>query len=138
MKKVMRKLVTLLMITAMITTVFAGCGSDKSSGGGSTSGSEKAKKVIIGTQEMPNDEGIAKAEDYFSTEMGVDVEIKQFDSGKDINTALASGSIDFGLAGSCPAALAISQDFGIKVIWIHEVLGSVESLVSRKAADIKR
>lgn len=137
MKKVMRKLVTLLMITAMITTVFAGCGSDKSSGGGSTSGSEKAKKVIIGTQEMPNDEGIAKAEDYFSTEMGVDVEIKQFDSGKDINTALASGSIDFGLAGSCPAALAISQDFGIKVIWIHEVLGPVESLVSRKAADIK-
>ena len=79
MKKVMRKLVTLLMIAAMITTVFAGCGSGKSSGSGSTSDSEKAKKVIIGTQEMPNDEGIAKAEDYFSTEMGVDVEIKQFD-----------------------------------------------------------
>lgn len=138
MKKIVKKALALVMTVTMTASLFAGCGSDKSTNKGASEGSEKAQKVIIGTQEMPNDEGIAKAEDYFSKEMGIEVEIKQFDSGKDINTALASGSIDFGLAGSCPASLAISQDFGVKVIWIHEVLGPVESLVARKDTGITK
>lgn len=60
---------------------------------------------------------------YFQEEMGdsVSVEIVEFSSGKDVNTALAAGSIDFGLEGSCPASLAIAQDLGVELIWIHEV-----------------
>lgn len=125
--------------TGMLTAVFAasvcmGCGSSASK---STS-SDEVEKVVIGTQEMPNDEGIAKALDYFKTEIGVQVEIKQFDSGKDVNAALAAKSIDFGLLGSCPAALAISQDYGVKCIWIHEVLGSAESLAVRKETGVTK
>ncbi|MDO5387627.1 MAG: MetQ/NlpA family ABC transporter substrate-binding protein [Clostridia bacterium] len=124
-------------ITAMVLVVsaFTGCGSSASNE--SAEDTAGVDKVIIGTQEMPNDEGIAKALDYFSDEMGIEVELKKFDSGKDVNTAIASGSIDFGLMGSCPASLAVSQDLGIEFIWIHEVLGSVESLVAREETGIK-
>lgn len=133
-KKIMRKYIAMVTASVWVIGLLAGCGNgDSKQDSGS---SQKADSVIIGTQEMPNDEGIAKALDYFSDEMGVTVEIKQFDSGKDVNTALASGSIDFGLLGSCPAALAISQDLGVKCIWIHEVLGSTESLVARKDSGV--
>lgn len=114
-------------------SVLTGCGSDTAS----TDASAEVTRVVIGTQEMPNDEGIAKALEYFKDEMGVDVELKNFDSGKDVNTAIASGSIDFGLMGTCPASLAIAQDLGVEFIWIHEVLGSVESLVARQETGIE-
>ncbi len=123
--------------TAMVLCVsaFTGCGGSATAE--STDDTASVDKVIIGTQEMPNDEGIAKALNYFSDEMGVEVELKKFDSGKDVNTAIASGSIDFGLMGTCPASLAIAQDLGVEFIWIHEVLGSVESLVAREETGIK-
>lgn len=128
MKRGLRKLAACMMLGTLTASLLTGCGKGKSN----AEESGKLEKVVIGTQEMPNDEGLAKALDYFKTEMGVTVEIKQFDSGKDVNTALASGSIDFGLLGSCPAALAISQDLGVECIWIHEVLGPTETLVARK------
>lgn len=137
MKKRVKKMMTLSLIGVVMTVALAGCGNAKKSSK-STASNGKATKVIIGSQEMPNDEGIAKAEGYFKEELGVDVEIKQFDSGKDVNTALAAGSIDFGLVGSCPAALAISQELGVEMIWIHEVLGSTESLVARKETGITK
>lgn len=124
-----------LALTAVMTASFvlAGCGSSKET---STDGKVTVK---IGTQQMPNDEGIAKALNYFQEEMGdkVTVEIVEFSSGKDVNTALAAGSIDFGLEGSCPAALAIAQDLGVELIWIHEVLGDVESLVATASSGVK-
>lgn len=134
----MKKFLAGMTALVLSLSVFTGCGST-SSGENAADGSEAAgevTKVIIGTQEMPNDEGIAKALDYFKEEMGVDVELKKFDSGKDVNTAIASGSIDFGLMGTCPASLAIAQDLGVEFIWIHEVLGSVESLVARQETGI--
>lgn len=134
MEKTIKKLVALVMSGIFSMVFMMGCGN--ASGKENTSEAGKVTTVIIGTQEMPNDEGIAKAMDYFSEEMGVEVEIKQFDSGKDINMALSAGSIDFGLLGSCPASLAISQDLGVKCIWIHEVLGATESLVAREGTGI--
>ncbi len=136
-----KKVLAVLLTVAMSTGLLAGCGSSSSSGSAASTseasstavsgGSSSGDTVVIGTQEMPNDEGIAKALDYFKEETGMNVEIKQFDSGKDVNTALASKSIDFGLFGSCPASLAIAQGIDVKFIWIHEVLGPVESLVAR-------
>lgn len=135
MLKMIKRMISVVLI-GILAAAMAGCGgSSKEKNDDASKG--KAEKVIIGTQEMPNDEGITKAKDYFSKEMGVDVEIKQFDSGKDVVTALASDSIDFGLLGSCPASLAISQGTEVKCIWIHEVLGSIESLAVQKNEKIK-
>ena len=131
----LKRLVSLCMATVMTAALtLTGCGSS------SSSTTADGKTIVkIGTQQMPNDEGIAKALNYFEESMGdkVSIEIVEFSSGKDVNTALAAGSIDFGLEGSCPAALAIAQDLGVEMIWIHEVLGSVESLVSTSASGVK-
>lgn len=124
----LKKLIAIAMSMTLICLTFFGCGKGKD---------EDTKLVVrIGTQEMPNDEGIAKTLKYFEENIDADVELIKFDSGKDVNTALASNSIDFGLVGSCPAALDIANGIDIQVIWIHEVLGSVESLVAREEANI--
>ncbi len=129
-----KKILATLLASALLLTSFTACGGSDDE----TTADGKPAKVVIGTQQMPNDEGIAKALNYFEEEMGVEVEIQSFDSGADVNTALASGDIDFGLYGSCPVAIAISNDIGVEFIWIHEVLGSVESLVAREETGITK
>lgn len=123
---------------AVLTVALAGCmtaGCKKKDASGNASG--KADTVTIGTQEMPNDEGIAKAEKYFESKMGVNVKIVKFESGKDVNNALVAKSIDFGLEGTTPSALAISTDIPVQVIWVHEILGDIEALAVRKKDNIK-
>ena len=120
----------------MAGSVFAGCGKKDSSSSKSSS-SKDVETVTIGTQEMPNDEGIAKAKDLLEKNMGVKVKIVKFSSGKDVNNALKAKSIDFGLEGSTSSSLAIATNIPIKVIWIHEVLGDIESLAVRKKDNIK-
>lgn len=129
----MKKLWKILVVCSM---VFCLCGCSQGD-----DDKKEATKVIIGTQQMPNDEGIAKALKYFEDELGVEVEYKSFDSGRDVATALMTEDIDFGLLGSCPASLAIAQGAEIEYIWTHEVLGDVESLVVSESinsvADLK-
>ncbi len=130
-KGLLKKIVAVSMAVTMLGGVMTGC--KKSS---SSSKSDKVDTVTIGTQEMPNDEGIAKAKNLFEETMGVKIKIVKFDSGKDVNNALKAKSIDFGLQGSTSSALAVATNIPIKVIWIHEVLGDIESLAVRKSDHI--
>jgi taurine transport system substrate-binding protein len=122
-----------LLFLSCSALLFAACGSADSATDSSTASADGdlPEKVIIATLEMPNDEGIAKAEGYFEDEMGVPIEIVQFESGKAINQAMVSGAVDFGLTGSGSAVLGIASGIPIEMIWIHETLGSVESLVAK-------
>ena len=122
-----------LLFLSCSALLFAACGSADSATDSSTASADGdlPDKVIIATLEMPNDEGIAKAEGYFEDEMGVPIEIVQFESGKAINQAMVSGAVDFGLTGSGSAVLGIASGIPIEMIWIHETLGSVESLVAK-------
>jgi taurine transport system substrate-binding protein len=124
-----------LLFLSCSALLFAACGGADSATDSSTSSADGAlpEKVIIATLEMPNDEGIAKAEGYFEDEMGVPVEIVQFESGKAINQAMVSGAVDFGLTGSGSAVLGIASGIPIEMIWIHETLGSVEALAAKSA-----
>lgn len=99
---------------------------------------DQMEVVRIGTQEMPNDEGIVKANKYLEKELGKRVEYIVFDSGGAVNHALASGSIDFGLIGTSPVSMAVANRIPIEVIWIHEVLGEVESLVVKEKSKISK
>lgn len=135
-KGIWKKAAACAMAVVMAGSVFAGCGKKDSSSSKSSS-SKDVETVTIGTQEMPNDEGIAKAKDLLEKNMGVKVKIVKFSSGKDVNNALKAKSIDFGLEGSTSSSLAIATDIPIKVIWIHEVLGDIESLAVRKKDNIK-
>lgn len=74
---------------------------------------------------------------WFEKELGVKINWKQFDSGRDVDTAIAAGSVDMGLVGTSPAAAGISQGVPYQVIWIHDLEGENESLVVRKGKGVK-
>jgi len=96
----------------------------------------KPDAITIGFQVIPNDEILAKAQGWYEKELGVKVNFKQFDSGRDVNTAFASNSLDFGLAGSTPTAVGISRGLAYQVFWIHDVIGAAESLAVKNSAKV--
>jgi taurine transport system substrate-binding protein len=96
----------------------------------------KPEKVTIGFQAIPNGELVAKGLGWHEKEMGVRIDWKQFDSGRDVNTAMAAGAIDLGLVGSSPAAAGISAGVPYEVIWIYDVIADNEALVARKGKGI--
>lgn len=97
----------------------------------------KATVVNIGTMNLVNGDLIAQYEKLYEEELGVEVKIVTFDSGKDVNTALASGSIDISELGSSPTALGISSDVDYEVFWIGDIIGSAESLVVKNDAGVE-
>jgi taurine transport system substrate-binding protein len=99
----------------------------------------KPEKVTIAYQVIPNEEIIAKALGWHEKALGgVKVEWRQFDSGRDVNTAMASGGVDIGLTGSSPAAIGISSGIPYEVIWLYDVIGDNEALVVRKGKGIEK
>ncbi len=130
MKKLTLKLIAVLTIVSLLAVSLAACSGSSSAADG------KATKVVIGTLDLVNGDLIAQYEKWYEDELGVDVEIIKFDSGKDINSAIASGGIDFGQAGSSPVAIAISNDLDIEVIWIGDIIGAAETLVARDGSGI--
>ena len=108
-------------------------------GGAATEVGAQAKpdKVVIGYQDIPNEEIIAKQLGWHEKELGVKIEWKKFDSGRDVNTAMAAGSLDLGLVGSSPAANGLSSGVPYEVVWIYDVIAENEALVVKKGKGIK-
>ena len=125
-----RMIAAVTMLTAAVM-MFAGCGSSKKVSGNT----DKPEVVNIGTQQMPDDERIAIEKNYFEEELGVKVNIIEFQAG-DIRNAMISKSIDFALLGSSSAALGIANGMDVEVIWIHEILGDTERLVAKNGSNI--
>lgn len=123
-----------VIIFIMLMGILTSCGESKSKEDTSV-----PKEINFGIQRMPNDEMIAISNglfDKYFTEAGIKCNFIVFDSGSAVNTALASGSIDFGLLGSSPSALALALGLDVEMIWIHEVLGEIESLAVKNDSDI--
>ncbi|MBR1826605.1 MAG: aliphatic sulfonate ABC transporter substrate-binding protein [Clostridia bacterium] len=127
MKHRLKKLSAIFLVLAIAVVSLAAC----------SGGKKDTNTVTIGTLDLVNGDLIAQYEDWYTKELGVDVKIIRFDSGKDINSAIASGGIDIGQEGTSPAALAISNDIDIKVFWIGDVIGSAETLVAKKDSGIQ-
>ena len=94
-------------------------------------------EVVIGFQIIPNGEIIAKDMGWHEESFGVPVRWVQVDSGRDLNTGIASGSIDLGLGGSSTTVAAIAQGLPAEVIWIYDIIGDNEALVVREGSDIQ-
>lgn len=93
---------------------------------------DKPKKVRIGYLSLVNAQLISKALRFHEEEMGVPVEWFRFDSGRDVNTAMAGGSLDFGNLGLPPATIGISSGLKYWGIFNANVLGAVEAMVAQK------
>lgn len=133
-----------LLVLAMVLAAFGlvACGSDDSSDDtasadttaaadtASPDSSASPSEIRIGYQLIPNGDLIVKNQGWLEQAFP-DSTIKwvKFDSGGDVNTAIAAGSLDFGLAGSAPVSNGVSSGIEYKVPWIHDVIGDAESLV---------
>jgi len=85
----------------------------------------------------PNGELMAKALGLAEKKFpGVKITWLKFDSGRDVNTAIASGSIDFGLVGTPPGASGIAQGLPYQIYYIHDVIGDSEALVVQSKSGI--
>lgn len=89
------------------------------------------REVVIGFQAIPNGEIVAKGLGRHEETLGVPVRWVQFNSGSELNAAVASGSVHFGLGGSSTTAAAIAQGVPAEVIWIYDIIGDNEALVVR-------
>lgn len=123
----LRQLFSWLMI-GLLSLLPVGCSFvDK---GGSK---ETTVPVKIGYQVIPNTEAIVKANHWHEETMkGAAIQWVPFDSGRDVNHALASNSIDIGLLGSTLVATGISKGLDYQVIWLADVIGANEALVVKK------
>ena len=98
---------------------------------------KKSKPTItIGYQSMANPWKVLIAEKAFNKHTKANLDFRKFDSGGNVITAMASGSLDIAVLGSSPAATAISRGIDLRVVWIMEVIGDSEALVARNGTGI--
>ncbi|MFC8224235.1 ABC transporter substrate-binding protein [Streptomyces sp. NPDC057287] len=119
-----------LLTAALTVLTLAGCGD-----GGSDGGGDGRTAVRIAYQAIPNADLVVKNQKLLEKALpDADVSWVKFDSGGDVNTAVISGAVDLGLAGSSPVTKGLSAplDIPYKVLWIHDVIGDNEALVARK------
>ncbi|MFO8064493.1 MAG: ABC transporter substrate-binding protein [Spirochaetota bacterium] len=104
------------------------------------SGSEEQDaldEVVIGFQSIPNGEIVAKNLGWHEESFEVPVRWVQFNSGSELNSAIAAGSVHLGLGGSSTTVAAIAQGVPAQVIWIYDIIGDNEALVVRDGAGIE-
>jgi taurine transport system substrate-binding protein len=86
--------------------------------------------IRLGYQVILNGDLVVKNQQLLEKAFGPDVAIEWhlFDSGGNVNQAIAAGSIDIGLVGSSPVSRGLSSGIKYQVPWIFDVLGTSESL----------
>ncbi len=102
-------------------------------GGGSEATREE---VVIGYQTIPNGAMVAKQLGWHEEHLGRPVQWVQFNSGSELNAAVASGSVDIGLGGSSTTVSAIAQGVTARVFFIYDIIGDNEALVVRTGSEI--
>ncbi|MFP4431495.1 MAG: ABC transporter substrate-binding protein [Spirochaetaceae bacterium] len=98
---------------------------------------ELPSEVVIGFQTIPNGAIVAKHLGWHEETLGVPIRWVQVDSGRDLNTGIAAGSIDLGLGGSSTTVAAIAQGLEAEVFYIYDIIGDNEALVVREESGIR-
>lgn len=137
----MKKLIIFVFVLAL-GLIISACSnkptSENTKDAQGTVSADYPEEVTIGYQIIPNAELLAKelglVEEKFPN---TKINWVQFDSGRDVNTAMASGAIDLGLAGSVPVVTGIANNLPYQVYYIHDVIGEAESLVVKQDLNIQ-
>lgn len=93
--------------------------------------------VRIGYQKIPNGDVVVKDQKILENCLpNATIKWSNFASGGDVVQAFGGKSLDIGLAGSSPSTKALSAPLNlpVSVVWIHDVIGTAESLVVRDGA----
>src|SRR5579875_460020 len=125
-----------LVTMILIMLIMVAC-SNQTINNSSASG-KYPKKIVLGYQVSPNGELLAKARGSLEKKYpNIKIEWVKFDNGRDVNNAIASGSIDFGLVGTPPAVIGIANKLPYKIYYLHDVIGTSEALVVKDNSGIK-
>lgn len=147
MKRIFSKMVTMMMVLAMMVS-FAACGEKKEEATSQTTAVTEATEITetqksegnaveypevikIGYQPVANDMMIAIVEGLLDN-LGYPYELVEFKSGKDLNNALASGSVDVGYIGTVPVVSGIASGIDYKVFWVSGIITECEGLVVKE------
>lgn len=98
-----------------------------------------AEEVVVGYQQIVGPFLSAIADGRFDAvlkDAGYEVEWRQFTSGGDISTALASGDVPVGVMGSTGIAAATTRGVELQLFWILDDIGHSEQLVARDGSGI--
>jgi len=96
------------------------------------------KKVIIGDFGDPEPFEAAAAEARFEKATGWTIEWRRFNSGAEVNAAMASGAIQISELGSVPLAAGTSQGVDYQLFMISKAIGASESLIVRNGSGIEK
>lgn len=99
---------------------------------------QNAPTVTIGIQSMFGPWKTAIADKEFEKATGWKINWRKFDSGGDVVTAMASGDVQIGVAGSSPIAAAVSRGLPLQVFWILDNIHEAEALVVRDGSGINQ
>ncbi|WP_278260662.1 glycine betaine ABC transporter substrate-binding protein [Nocardia sp. AG03] len=139
MTTTVRKVVATSAALAAVLAVTAGC---VESGRGDTGAAAAScpfaadtsvtSTVRLGYQAIPNGDLLVKDRGLLEACLpNAKITWSQFASGADVVQAFGAGSLDIGTLGSSPATKALSAPLNlpVRVVWIHDVIGTSESLV---------
>jgi taurine transport system substrate-binding protein len=96
------------------------------------------KKVIIGNFGVPAPYEAADAEGKFEKATGWTIEWRKFNSGAEVNAAMASGAVVISALGSVPLAAGASQGVDYEMFLIANAIGTSESLITRNGSGIEK
>ena len=101
-------------------------------------GLAKTKKVTVAYfPGWPGTFEYGWAKGWFEEKMGVKVDFREFGSGAEMTTAMASGDVSIAYAlGTTPFSIAVSQGLPIKLVAISENYSESENLVARSGTGI--
>jgi taurine transport system substrate-binding protein len=127
----------LKILSIILIFTLAACSKQKTASS-SEKNSSLPQEVRIGYQVSPSGELLAKALGLLEKKYP-EIKVKwiQFDSGRDVNNAMASGSIDFGNVGTPPASIGIAKGLPYQVYYVHDIIGESEALVVKDRSGIQ-
>ena len=97
--------------------------------------------VVVGYQQIVGPFVTAIADGRFDAaakEAGYTIDWRQFSSGGDISTALASGNVPIGVIGSTGTTAAATRGVDLELFWILDNIGKSEALAVRNGSGIEK
>lgn len=96
------------------------------------------KKIVIGHFGDPEPYKVIVADGSLEKATGWTIEWRKFNSGAEVNAAMASGGLVMSEIGSVPLAAGASQGVDYQMVGLSNAIGSSESLITRNGAGIDK
>jgi taurine transport system substrate-binding protein len=128
----------LVLFAALAAMVFAAAGCSKNRRAEETNPGNLPAEIRLGYFQSPNAELLAKGLGLLEKRFP-DVKISWilFEVGRDVNTAMASNSLDIATIGTPPGTSGIANGLPYFIYYLHDTIGSSEALVVKGDSGIK-